>query len=166
MVFAQVYMRTSDGRQFGPVSMEEILKWHGEKRVPEDATLIDVETNEERPVTSFPALTISPPPMTGITPTTQHPQNSAADHIIPAKNPNALIGYYLGVFGIAIWILGLFALVLGIRGLLKAKNIGVGKTHSLVAIILGGIESLAFLAFIILIIVVAILNSTSPAVSP
>lgn len=160
MAFAQVYMRTNDGQRFGPVSMNELLKWHGERRVPEDAILIDVETNEERPVLSFPALTIPPPPMAIIPPTAQQPQISATDHLIPAKNPNALIGYYLGVFGIALWILGPFALVLGIRGLINVKNVGVGRTHSLVAIILGGLDTLLFIALILFIVITFLISAT------
>jgi hypothetical protein len=74
---------------------------------------------------------------------------TVADHIIPAKNPPALIGYYLGVFSLIPCLgnlLGPAALVLGIIGLrARARNPNLpGKGHALTAIILGALTTLAY----------------------
>lgn len=61
------------------------------------------------------------------------------DHVIPAKNMPALLGYYFGVFSL-LPVLGLLlgpaAVICGVLGLRKARPIGVGRGH---AIVLGGL---------------------------
>ena len=62
--------------------------------------------------------------------------------MIPAKNPTALIGYYLGVFSLIPFfgvLLGLPALVCGIIGFVHANKhpSAQGKGHAITAIILG-----------------------------
>jgi len=144
MAFEQVMLRTTDGQEFGPASMDDIIQWHRQGRVPADASLLDTATNEIRPVADFPALAISPPPTVTSAPIKSAP--SATDHLIPVKNPKALAAYYCGVFGIPCFIpLGPVALIFGILGYRDAKTFGVGRTHALVGIILGGLETLAIL---------------------
>lgn len=148
MAFEQVLLRTADGQEYGPITMPELLRWHQEGRVPADAALVDCATQEVRPVSAFPALAISPPP-TGQGINTSVP--SSTDHLIPTKNPKALIAYYCGVFGLVCCIpLGPVALGFGIISLRDAKTIGVGRTHALVGIILGSLETLVGLPAIIL----------------
>jgi hypothetical protein len=73
---------------------------------------------------------------------------SLGDHIIPIKNPKALIGYYLGVFSLIpcmAMVLGPAAVILGVLGLrARAENPNLpGKAHSIVAIVLGGLTTIA-----------------------
>ena len=156
MAFEQVMLRTTDGQEFGPASMDDIIQWHRQGRVPADASLQDTTSNEIRPVADFPALAISPPPTVTGVPVQTAP--SATDHLIPVKNPKALIAYYFGVFGIPFIPLGPIALVLGIMGARDAKSLGVGRTHAWVGIILGGLETLVIL-FIITAIIIGITHT-------
>lgn len=81
------------------------------------------------------------------------PQGDGTGGLIPYKNPTALIGYYVSVFGLipcAGLILGPTAIVLGIMGIKynKQNPHTKGVAHAWVAIVLGSIELLAHLAFI------------------
>lgn len=65
-----------------------------------------------------------------------------SDHIIPIKNPAALIGYYCGIFALVpvIGVPLIFAAFgCGIGGLLKIKSSGskIGLAHAIVALVLG-----------------------------
>jgi len=77
--------------------------------------------------------------------------------IIPYKNPQALIAYYLGIFGL-IPLFGFFlavpAFILGILGLLKKKKNPVikGSVHAWIGIILGGLSIAGHLAVVGLIV--------------
>jgi len=78
--------------------------------------------------------------------------------IIPLKNPSALTAYYLAVFSLIPClglILGIIALVLGIKGLKVFRdNPAVkGTVHAWIGIILGGLCALANIAVIILAVV-------------
>lgn len=69
--------------------------------------------------------------------------------IIPYKNPNALLAYYIGLFslipGIGL-IMSIIAIWLGISGLRYAKENPVvkGKVHAWVGIICGGFWLLVY----------------------
>ena len=72
----------------------------------------------------------------------------ATGGVIPYKNPAALIGYYLGIFGLIPMLgvpLALAAVVLGIVGLMRRKQglAAGGLVHAWVAIVLGFV-SLAY----------------------
>jgi hypothetical protein len=95
---------------------------------------------------------------------TERPEG-AFDRLIPAKNPPALIGYYLGVFSLIpcfALMLGPAALVCGILGLKAVKKTpGLpGKGHAWTALILGGITTLANYGFLIFAIVAAAMNKS------
>jgi hypothetical protein len=71
-----------------------------------------------------------------------------ADQIIPARNPQALTGYYLGVFSLIPCLgalLGPAALTLGILAIrARKRNPNLpGQAHAVVAIVLGGLTTLA-----------------------
>lgn len=73
---------------------------------------------------------------------------SATDQIIPARNPQALIGYYVSVFSLIpclALLLGPAAILLGYLGLkaCRERTNMPGKVHAWVAIVLGSITSLA-----------------------
>jgi hypothetical protein len=74
---------------------------------------------------------------------------SATEKLIPTRNPQALIGYYLSVLSLAPCIgniVGPVAIVLGVRGLgaVKANPNLSGKAHAIVAIVLGSITTLLY----------------------
>ncbi len=88
----------------------------------------------------------------------QAPHDEAIATLIPYKNSPALIGYYMGVFGLIPFLglpLSIAAVILGFIGLNKNKqNPQVkGKGHAITALILGIIELVVFVAFIILTLV-------------
>ena len=102
-------------------------------RAGEAATGLDsmhAETHPSAPPTSLDGLRIPPPS-----------KPSVMDHVIPAKNVPALLGYYFGVFSL-LPVLGLLvgpaAVICGVLGLRKARPIGVGRGHAITAIVLGG----------------------------
>jgi hypothetical protein len=75
--------------------------------------------------------------------------------VIPYRNPQALIAYYLGVFSIIPFIgalLGIVGFVLGIMGLRHAARHpeAKGRVHAWVGIIAGGIFGFGWLGIIIL----------------
>ena len=76
--------------------------------------------------------------------------NDAVSTLIPYKNSQALISYYLGVFSLLPCIglfLGIAAVILGIRGLQYANRNprAKGKAHAIVGIICGSVFGLAYL---------------------
>jgi hypothetical protein len=83
-----------------------------------------------------------------------------ADQVIPARNPKALIGYYLGVFSLIpclALLLGPAALILGILGVKARKenpNLP-GQAHAITAIVLGSLTSLVNWGFLIFGLVMA-----------
>ena len=75
--------------------------------------------------------------------------------VIPYRNPQALIGYYLGVFSLVPFfglVLGPAAVILGAIGFRKGQRqpTSRGKVHAWVAIILGAITSIGNLGVLIL----------------
>lgn len=78
------------------------------------------------------------------------PKDDIVSTLIPYKNSQALISYYLGVFSL-IPCLGLFlgiaAVILGVRGLHYANRNpqAKGKAHAIVGIVCGSVFGLAYL---------------------
>lgn len=76
-------------------------------------------------------------------------QPTLADHVVPARNPRALIGYYVSVFSLIPLLgglpLGPAAVVLGVLGLRARREDPSlpGKAHAVTAIVLGSLTSLA-----------------------
>ncbi|MBC22772.1 MAG: hypothetical protein CMJ32_02490 [Phycisphaerae bacterium] len=137
-------------------TQEEVLDLIDQGRLPMKSTILgpDVPGQEPLPLFQVPWIhshvtQASPAVPPTIPPTSPGPVESPdvsypepktfMGRMIPSKNPPALIGYYLGVFGLIIWPLAPFALVLGIIGLYRSRKIkGIGGgVHSIVAIILG-----------------------------
>ena len=76
---------------------------------------------------------------------------SAAERIIPTKNPKALFAYYSGCFSFVLCaapLLGPLGIILGILGLQECKKHPElpGKGHAITGIILGSITTLIVLA--------------------
>lgn len=99
-----------------------------------------------------------PPPPAYLHPQYPPQQEGAFDRLIPTRNPNALIAYYLAVFSLipcAAIFLGTAALILGIKGLkaVRANPNLPGVAHAWIGIILGGLMALAnvgFLTFVLM----------------
>ena len=96
-----------------------------------DLDSMNAETHASAPPTSLDGLRMPPPS-----------KPSVMDHVIPAKNMPALLGYYFGVFSL-LPVLGLLlgpaAVISGVLGLRKARPTGVGRGHAITAIVLGGL---------------------------
>jgi hypothetical protein len=167
MAFEQVYLRTTDGQQYGPVTYKELVQWHQQGRVPPNAFIVDAVSGEAQPISAFPALAVPPPPMPGapgMPPTSVQQPPSAINQMIPTQNPQALWAYYLGIFSLICCIfplpsLGPAALVLGILGLRNVERSGVGKGHAITGIVIGSLVTLENIAAIVLLI---IYGSTMP----
>jgi hypothetical protein len=88
------------------------------------------------------------------------PQGDATGGIIPYKNPNALLAYYLGILSGLPFIglpLGIASFILGIRGLQARKNnpIVKGSVHAGIGIGCGCFFSILW-TFVIVSIVIGI----------
>jgi hypothetical protein len=145
---ATYWLRLPDGTQFGPGTMDVIVRWGQEGRVPPAAVLAPTDGGPDWPVQQVPELARilqAPPMVRGPTPAPDAPMSG----VIPYRNPPALIGYYLAVFSLIPFI-GLLlappALICGIVGLRKGMlhPSAKGKAHAWVAIILGSLTTLAW----------------------
>lgn len=79
------------------------------------------------------------------------------DHVIPTKNPAALIGYYLGCFAVVPCFspfLGPAALICGIKGLRAVSSTpGLpGKGHAVTAVVLGSLACLASVVVVVFVV--------------
>ena len=117
-------VRNGDGKEFGPVNLDQIVAWAKEGRIEKDALLIPDGGGEPRSVFSEPAVAavLGAPPMLAGPVTTS--DDAPLSGMIPYKNPHALVGYYLGIFS-CLPILGLLlgpaAIVVGIMGIRRRK---------------------------------------------
>jgi len=97
----------------------------------------------------------APPPPPGQWYPQPQPAPGAMDRLIPTRNPNALVAYYLGVFSLLPCIgffLAVPALILGIKGLAYVRRYPEvpGVVHAWVGIVLGAIFTLVWGAAIVL----------------
>lgn len=100
-------------------------------------------------------------------PRPQGHEKSFVDTLIPAKNGNALLAYYLGLFSIfpcAGLVMGAVAFTLGRRGLQATKDTpGLGgATHAKVGIGCGAIGFVFNLALLLIVLAAVIFGSKSP----
>lgn len=84
-------------------------------------------------------------------------ESDAFQMMIPTKNSSALISYYMGIAGLLPFIgipFSIAAIVLGALGLKKyAINPTPGaKVHAIIGFVLGIVEMLVFIAFLVLMI--------------
>lgn len=143
-------VRLADGREFGPVAISKIKAWAGEGRVPANASIVNDETGEVRPVGEVPelAITLAAPPTVPGALSRSAGARASAPGIIPYTNGPALASYYVGVGSIVCFV-GLLAapvaVILGIIGLRKVKRDPSvkGTAHAIVGIILGSLSIIA-----------------------
>ncbi len=135
-------VRTSNGEEYGPADLDQIVQWAREGRIERDSMLVPVSGGEVKPVLAEPRLAAvlsAPPSIPGSLPKTDEAPLSG---LIPYKNPPALIGYYISIlscFPILGLLLGPPAIVLGIIGIRrrKAEPHRKGLAHAWIAISFG-----------------------------
>ena len=142
-------------------SAGEVADGSSEGRPKEDVAEPPVEEPAPPPVAAgqgVPAYDWSKPPE----PTAwQQPVDrpvGAMDHLIPTKNPPALIGYYLGCFSVIPCLmpfLGPAAIVCGIKGLKTSKDHpGLpGTGQAVTAIVLGVLTTLTFVVALVFVLI-------------
>jgi len=152
-----VRVRLADGQELGPVSLELLLQWVREGRIPAGSHVI-ASDGQVTLAAYHPALAagFSAPPM--MQPASAQPAEEFLGALIPYRNGSALTGYYLGVFSV-IPVLGLLlgpaALVLGIRGfkVYKREPHRQGAAHAVIAIVAGSFTSLGNWGLVVLILI-------------
>jgi hypothetical protein len=159
---ARFMVRLSDDRTFGPADMALLIRWAGEGRVPQDATIESLDGAPPVLAGDHPAIRAvfsAPPTVAGpmmSPPVTEGPLST----LIPYRNGAALGAYYTGVFSlipIFALLLGPIAFVLGILGLRFAARHpqAHGKVHAWVGIIMGAMTFLGNTAVIVIAVIAA-----------
>lgn len=142
---SEYMIRLGSGEQFGPATIDAVVQWAREGRVPMDALLIPTNGEPAKSVLSDPRLQAELGSRFAAPPTAK--DEAPLSGLIPYKNPPALVGYYLGILS---WlpflgaVLGPTAIVLGIIGMrrrLADPNLR-GLAHAWIAIIMGLIGTL------------------------
>jgi hypothetical protein len=146
MACKRYMLRLPDGREFGPASMDEVIRRRQEGRMPPEASLIDTQTGDEKPVSECPSLNIRVPPP-GVNSGVPPPPIPAIT--IPPQVARNGYATWAGIVGSAGFFLcgfpGPAAIVLGILGLRRAAEIGVGHGLALTGLILGALQVLGLL---------------------
>lgn len=151
------YYYSVDGKNVeGPKSLEELtalfsqgVSWN--TQVCAEGTKNWQPLSSACPPGSVPSVPPPPPPIPQ--------QGDSTGGIIPYKNPQALVAYYLGIFGLIPLIgplLAIPAIILGILGLQKRKKTPIvkGAAHAWVGIVLGFI-TLGYHALFVVVIATA-----------
>ena len=153
----------ADGRQYGPVTVEQIQRWIAEGRV-NSQTMVQAEGSDEwKLISSYPDLAsalssyaIPPrmPPPSGAQRAVPSSDGTLGG-LIPYKNVYALVSYYLGVFSLIPCIgilLGIAAVIVGILGLRFATKHpeAKGVVHAWIGIIVGVLVVVLHLIVIVL----------------
>lgn len=143
-------LQWTDGQTFGPNTVEGLVDWAREGRIPRDALLKPMDGGETISVFAVPQIAAA---MDHIAPFQPVVATSAGSTLIPTTNPPALTGYYLAVFsifpGIGV-LLSIPAVICGIVGLHKVKaNPQVkGTAHAWTAVVLGLLTTALWLGLI------------------
>ena len=134
-------IKMSDGKLYGPITLNEIEQWAREGRVPKDALLFPTGGGDPESVFAVPrlaAILSAPPTAPGVMHTAA--SKSSPSSLIPTGNPLALWGYYISVAGLIpmLFIVCPISLILGALGVVRAIRVpeSKGLLHALVAIIL------------------------------
>jgi len=169
------YIVGADNQPRGPIDAATLNQWISEGRANGQTQARGENEAAWKPLAHFPefapALTgVASPPPSGhagpAPPMTASNESDATGGLIPYKNKQALIGYYMAFGGLIAGCIPLIGIPyagatiwLGIKGLKNVKeNPNVkGTAHAWVAIILGAIELLAGLAVTVM-VAIAILE--------
>jgi hypothetical protein len=145
----------TDGKEYGPIDGEGLRTWISEGRAHSQSLVRKDGETQWQSLGTLPefAWAAAPAPVAvGLPPPASG--NETVATIIPYRNPQALVAYYLGLFSL-FHVLGFFlavvAVILGIRGLLFAGRNpqAKGKVHAWVGIICGGLFGLFNLLIIV-----------------
>jgi hypothetical protein len=106
---------------------------------------------------------LPPPPPTKV-PEGEELQDDIASMVVPYRNVQALLAYYLGLFSlfpVLGAILGIAAFVLGIRGLKYANqhSNAHGRVHAWIGVVMGGICGAIWVVVDVLIVIAVIAES-------
>lgn len=146
-------VRYPDGRTFGPADMDLLVRWACEGRIYPGSDLIPSDGSPARPAIDDPVLgphLKAPPTIAGPMAT---PEDAGLAAVIPYRNAPALIGYYTSIASL-IPLIGLVAgpaaLAMGIAGYRKSRREphAKGTVHAWIAIVLGGLTTLAHLGVV------------------
>ena len=134
-------VKMSDGQLYGPITLDQIVHWAREGRIPREALLYPERGGDPKSVFAEPRLAsiLSAPPTLPTMAMTGKPLEPAKrTFFLPTGNQPALWGYYLAVFSYIMWPLMPVALALGVIGLVRSiRNPKArGGLHALVAIVL------------------------------
>ena len=148
----------SDGKEYGPVSADQLRQWLGEGRINRRTPLKADGAAEWKSLDSLPEFAASLVEAPPVIP--QQGADGVLSKIIPYRNAAALAAYYLGVFSLLPFVgivLGIAGFVLGIFGLKAVRrNPAVGgKVHAWIGILVGGFFGFGYLALTIAMICAA-----------
>ena len=140
-----------DGQSRGPIDSATLTQWIAEGRANGQTKTCPEGESEWKPLAYYPefATALSQAPAAPPNISAHASQSDATGGVIPYKNKQALIGYYMSCAGLLImcipiigFIYGAIVMALGIKGLKNAKeNPAVkGKVHCWIAIIGGFLE--------------------------
>ena len=152
------YYYTADGANVqGPIALDQLANLFSQGSLPTTTQLCAEGTQTWQLIATVLPPSGAPPPPQAPPPVPQ--TGDATGGLIPYKNPQALIAYYIGIFSLipAIgFFLAIAAIILGILGLKKRKlnPIIKGAAHAWIGIILGAI-SIAYHLLIAIAIAIA-----------
>ena len=140
-----------DGQSRGPIDATTLTQWIAEGRANGQTKTCPEGGSEWKPLAYYPefATALSQAPAAPPNISAHASQSDATGGVIPYKNVPGLVGYYMSCIGLLImcipivgFIYGIVVMVLGIKGLNKAKaNPEIkGKVHCWIAIIGGFVE--------------------------
>ncbi|TVQ53303.1 MAG: DUF4190 domain-containing protein [Phycisphaerales bacterium] len=152
----QYRLRLPDGNEYGPVSMDTIVGWTRQSRVPRNASLVEEPDGTVRPVMDVPELHPFFQAMGAAA--SHHDKHSSISSLIPYRNVPALTGYYLSIAALLPIIglpIGLVAVILGVVGLsrVRANPACKGTVHAWIAIALGTIGFMISLVMLVLLMI-------------
>lgn len=133
-------VKMSDGQLYGPITLDQIVHWAREGRIPREALLYPEGGGDPKSVFAEPRLAsiLSAPPTAPNTPVPPSATPTSKSFLFPTGNQYALIGYYLSVAGFLIPLLCPVSLTLGVLGVFRAIKYPTAKglAHAIVAIFL------------------------------
>jgi hypothetical protein len=150
-------IRLPSGSEFKTASADVLVEWAQQRRIPADAMILQVDEPpvraDQHPLIKH--LAVRPPTVQGAVTGTAISEPPLGG-LIPVNNSKALIGYYMGI-GALVPLLGVIfaiaALTLGVLGLrdYAANPARRGRTHAIVAVVLGSLSLLGHATVLVLI---------------
>ena len=143
----------ADGREYGPISLEELRQWHTQGRVnAQTRVLVTGETNWKT-IAELPQFSAPPPP--SVTPEPIRPPVTApgANGLGPRTNGFAIAGLVLGILsfvlsfcccgGVPFNLVGLTCSIIALTQINQQPGVYNGKGMAIAGIIICGLSLLA-----------------------